>query len=115
LHLSAELLDSLNVWPLNLEAHRRFNAGKFHVQPVFDRHGPGIGKTGELQLRVHLLDQLFVCHAWRPVATRLEHNSRVIHIEGRVVGGAVGAPDGAENGLDLREGSDDTVLFLHKE
>ena len=68
LHLRGELLDAVHVRPLNLHTERRLDARQFHVQPVLDGHRPGVGETGKLELRVHLLNQLFVGHARRATA-----------------------------------------------
>ena len=46
-------------------------------------------ESRELQLRVHLLDELFVGHAGAPLLARLEHDGGVVHIERGVVGRAV--------------------------
>src|SRR5215469_12842463 len=114
LDLRARLLDPCECGPLNLHAERRFDSGEFHVQPVFDRHGPCIRETRELQFGVHLLDQLFVGHSGPPFLPWLEHDGRVVHVERRVIRRAVRPANGSKNRIDFREGAKDTVLFLQQ-
>src|SRR6516165_10831896 len=114
LDLRARLLDSFERGPLNLQAERRFDSGEFHIQAVFDRHGPGIGQTWELQFGVHLLDQLFVGHSGPPFLPWLEHDGRVVHIEWRVIRRAVRPANGSKHRIHFRKRSNDAVLFLQQ-
>ena len=112
--MRAGLLDAVERRPLNLHSERRLDAGQLHVQTVFDGHGPGVRQPRKLELGVHLLNQFFVGHSRTPLLARLEHDGRVVHIERRVVGGAVGASDGAEDGFDFGKRSNDAVLLLEQ-
>ena len=60
------------------------------------------------------MDELFVGHAGTPLLARLQHDGGVIHVERSIVGGAVGAADGAEDGLDFRKRANDPVLLLQE-
>ena len=114
LYLRANLLNPLQVWPLNLQAERRFDPRQFHIEAVFDRHGPSIGQTRKLEFRVHFLNELFVSHPRPPLTAWFEHDRRVIHIEWGVVGRAVRSPDGTEDSFNFRERANDPVLFLEQ-
>ncbi len=114
MHLRANLLDALQIWPLNLQAQRRLDSRQLHVEPVFDRHGPGVGQAGKLEFGIHFLNELFVSHSRPPLTARLEHDRRVIHIEWSVIGRAVRSPDGTEDGFDFGERANDPVLFLEQ-
>ena len=48
------------------------------------------------------------------MTARLEHERRVIHIEGSIISRAVGSPDGTEDGFDFRECAKDSILFLEQ-
>src|SRR5215471_236309 len=115
LDLRARLLDSFECGPLNLHAEWRFDSGEFHIQAVFDRHGPGIRETRELQFGVHLLDQLFVGPSGPPFLPWFEHDGRVVHIEWRVIRRAVRPANGSNNRIDFRKRTNDAVLFLQQE
>ena len=112
LYLRTRLLDSFERWPLDLHPEWGFDSGQLHVQSVLDGHGPGVGETRKLQLGVHLLNELFVGHSRTPLLPRLEHDCGVVHIERRVVRGAVRPSDGSEHGFHFRESTYDAVLFL---
>ena len=55
-----DLLDGVQVRPGDLEPQGGFQPGAQHFDPALDRHGPGIGQTGDLQGFVHLGDQVFL-------------------------------------------------------
>ena len=46
LDLLGQLLDSVHIRPLHVPTKRRFDAGQFHVQPVFNAHRPGAREPG---------------------------------------------------------------------
>src|SRR6266436_2092923 len=114
LYLRANLLDALQIRPLNLQTERRLDARQFHIETVLDGHGPGVGQPRKLEFGVHLLNELFVGHSRPPLSARLEHDRRVIHIERGVVGRAVGSPDGTKDGLDFGKRANDSILFLEQ-
>ena len=60
LDLLRDLLEFRQVLAEHLDADRRADAGRQHVDARLDRHGPGIGDTRKLQRLVHLRDQLSV-------------------------------------------------------
>src|SRR5713101_8461948 len=112
LYLRANLLDALQIRPLNLQAEGSFDSCQFHIETVLDRHGPSVGEARKLEFRVHFLNELFVSHSPPPLTAWFEHDRGVIHIQGSVIGRAVGSPDGTKDGLDFRERANDPVLFL---
>ncbi len=114
LDLRAGLLNAFQCRSLNLQSKGRLNSCQLHVQTIFDGHGPSVGETRKLELGVHFLDELVVGHPRTPLFTRLEHDGRVVHIERRVIGCAVGAPDRPEYTLDFGERPDDPVLLLQE-
>ena len=68
LDLARELLHLGEVGAEHLDADRRADAGRQHVDARLDRHGPGVGHAGKLQRLVHLGDQLVDRHARTPFA-----------------------------------------------
>src|SRR6266853_2895027 len=114
LYLRPNLLDALQIRPLNLQTERRLDARQFHIETVLDGHGPGVGQPRKLEFGVHFLNELFVGHSRPPLSARLEHDRRVIHIERGVVGRAVGSPDGTKDGLDFGKRANDSILFLEQ-
>ena len=98
----------------HLDADRRADAGRQHVDARLDRHGPGVGDAGELQRLVHLLDQLVDRHARSPLSSgfRLMTVSNISVGAGSV---AVGArPALPKTDRHLGEGLDDLVLGLQQ-
>ena len=57
LDLAGNLLHRREVVADDLDAHRRANAGRQHVDARLDRHRPGVGDAGELQRLVHFRDE----------------------------------------------------------
>ena len=112
LDLCTSLLDAIERRPLYFHSERGLDSGQFHVQAVFDRHGPGVRESRELELRIHLLNEFFVRHFRPPLLSRFEHDGGVVHVERCVVRGAVGSSNRSEHRFDLRERADDAVLFL---
>ena len=49
--------DLVKVRTKHLDAHRRADTGREHVDAVLDGHGPGIGGTRDLKRGVHLFDK----------------------------------------------------------
>ena len=115
LHSCADILNLRQIRPLDLQTKRGLDAREFHVEPVSHRHRPGVGQTGELELGIHFRDQLFIGHTRSPLLLGLQHDGGVVHIERRIVGGAVGTAHGAEHAFHLRKGADNTVLLLHQQ
>ena len=70
LDLARDLVDLGQVLAEHLDADRRADAGREHVDARLDRHGPGIGHAGKLQRLVHLGDELVDGHARAPFALR---------------------------------------------
>src|SRR5262249_7166730 len=58
LNLPADLLDTVQITTLDLEADGGANAGREHLNTAADRHGPGIREAGDLQSPVHLRHKL---------------------------------------------------------
>jgi hypothetical protein len=99
---------------LNLQSHRGFDSGKFHVETILNWHGPGVGQARELEFGIHFRDQLLVGHPQTPLAVGFEHDRGVVHVEGGIVGRAVGPADGAEHTCHLREAAKNTILLLQE-
>src|SRR5260370_38125177 len=112
LNLGTELLNTLEVWPLDFHSNRRFNSGERHVETVFGWHGPRVGKSWVLQLPVHLGNQFLVRHARRPLLTGIQHDGGVVHIERSVVGLAIRTSDDYKHGLYFWERSQHSSLRL---
>ena len=91
LDLARELLDLGEVGAEHLDADRRADAGRQHVDARLDRHGPGIGDAGKLQRLVHLGDQLVDRHAGPPFALRLQVDDGLEHLGRRRIGRGRGA------------------------
>ncbi len=106
--------DPCETRPLDLQAHGRLDARELHVEPARHRHGPGVCETWELQLRVHLRNQLLVGHPDGPLPAGLEHDGGIEHVERGVIGRAIRAARGSEHGLDLRERANDAILLLQE-
>src|SRR5258707_970369 len=71
LNLRPEPLDTLKARSLDFHSDRSFDSGERHVEPVLDRHYPGIRQSGELEFFVHFADQLLVRHTRRPLYEKL--------------------------------------------
>ena len=110
----------------DLDAHRRLDAGRQHVNAGLDGHRPGVVEAGELDGGVHRVAQLvgraaamgddlagrvFDVHR-RPFLFGLEHDGGFDHVHGRGVGGGLGPADFAEDVVHFREGLDDLVGLL---
>ncbi len=63
---------------------------------------------------VHICDEAFVSHSLGPLLTRPEHDGCVVHVQRRVVGRTVGAPDGPKHAFDFWIGSNDLILLLEQ-
>ena len=67
LDLLGELVDLDQIGADHLDADRRPDAGRQHVDARLDRHGPGVGHAGKLQRLVHFRDQAVDRHAGTPL------------------------------------------------
>ena len=128
---------SVEIGAEDLDAHRRADARRQHVDAVLDRHRPGVRLAGKLQRRVHLVDEvvprdrlgperaddrleepgnpLRVPALLRPpLRLGLQDDDRLHHREGRRVGRGLGAPGLAEDALDLGKLPQDPVLPLQE-
>ena len=114
LELHADLLDLVELGPIDLDADGRAHAGREHVDPRLDGHGPGVGDAGNLHLGVELVDQLVPRQPRPPVLLVLEDHRRLHHGKRRRVRGRVGPPRLAEHPLHLRERRQDLVLNLEQ-
>jgi hypothetical protein len=52
--ISGDALDGGEIGAHDLDTDRRADAGRQHVEPALDGHGPGVGDAGQLQRLVHL-------------------------------------------------------------
>ena len=114
MHPRGKLFDALYIWTLYFEPQWRLDSGQRHIETILHRHGPGIREPRKLEFGIHLLNQLFVGHALRPLLARLQHDCGVVHIERRIVGRAVGASNRTENALHFRECAQNAVLLLEQ-
>src|SRR3989338_1708903 len=134
--MGASPLDRFYVRAEDLDADWRAHTGGEHVDPSLDRHGPGVGDTGDPQCLVHFLDEPLIRDVLRPEALewpfqepwqlripaadlaplvfRLEHDGGLHHRKWRWVGGAFHSAGLAEDALDLREALDDLILLLQQ-
>ena len=95
-----------------IQAAKQVGPALFFSQPILHGHSPGVCQARELELGIHRLDELVVGHTCGPLTAWLQHQRRIVHIERRIVGRAVGASYGAKDALHLRESSQNLVLFL---
>lgn len=102
------------VGPEDLDADRRADAGREHVDARLDRHRPGIGDTRKLERRVHLGNQLVEIHAPPPVAFGLQVDDGLEHFHRRRIGRRIGAARLAPDRSDLGKAGDDPVLRLQQ-
>ncbi len=114
LDLCPQLLDLFQICPLEFHSHRCLDPGESHIEAVLYWHGPGIRQPRKLELLVHFANELFVGHPRPPPFARLKHHGRVIHIEGSIVGSAVGSAHRTEDGLNFWKGSENPILFLQE-
>ncbi len=98
----------------HLDADRRADAGRQHVDAGLDGHGPCVRDAGELQRLVHLADQGVERHARAPFGLGLQIDDGLEHLGGRGIGGGRGAARLTPDACDLREGLDDLVLRLQQ-
>src|SRR5207253_4364258 len=101
LYLCSELLDLFQIRALKLHSYGRLDSCERHIQPILYRHGPGVRQARKLELLVHLTNEILVGHSRPPLFARLEHDRRVVHIEGSIVGSAVGSSDRTEDSLNF--------------
>ena len=83
---------------------RRFSTGMVQV----------LERPGNWSLASICLHEVFIRQAGPPLFAGLQHDGGVVHIEGGVIGGAVGTADGAENCFDFGKGANDSVLLLQE-
>ena len=110
--LLADALEFVEVGPGDLDADGGLDSGGKHVDAGLDRHGPGVGQTGDLDRRIHFVDELVGSHALAPFAFGLERDRGFHHGKRGGVGGCFGAADFAEYGIDLGKRLDDLVGLL---
>ena len=106
-------MQRVEIRPVHLDAYRRAHAGREHLEPAPDRHGPGVGHAGEAHGLVHLVHELRVGHPAPPLRLGLEDDGRLVHVERRRVRGGVGPARFAEDGRDLWKRGQDAVLVAH--
>jgi hypothetical protein len=112
--LLADSLDDVEVCPDNLDANRRLDAGRQHVQPITDWLRPDVREPGELQPGVHLRLELLERHPRPPLVARLQLDDGVHHAHRRVVGRRRAATDRAEDLRHLRNVPQQLVLHLQQ-
>ena len=96
-------LDAREVVAEHLDAERAAHAGREHLGARLDRHPPQVRHAGEDQRLVQLGDQPVPGEPLAPALARRERHHGLDHRERRRIGGRLGAPDLAEDALDLRE------------
>ncbi len=114
LDLLGDLVQLRQILAQHLDADRRADAGRQHVDARLDRHGPGIGDARKLQGLVHLGDEAFDGHARAPFLLRLQIDDRLEHLRRRRIGRGLGAARLAVDRGHLGEGLDDAVLDLQQ-
>ena len=112
LDIDAHTLDGLEVASQDLDADGSPHPRGEHVDAVDDGHGDGVGIAGELQGLVHVVQELFLCHALAPLVLRFQQDGRLHHGKRRGVQGSLGPPRLSEDPFHFREALDDPVLGL---
>ena len=102
------------IGPEDLDADRRADAGRKHVDAGLDGHRPGVGDAGKLQRGVHFGNQPVEVHAPPPFAFRPQVDDGLEHFHRRGIGRGVGAARLAPDRGDLGKGGNDPVLRLQK-
>src|ERR1039458_7400166 len=110
LDLFRQLLDAAEVGTEDLDADLRAYAGGEHIDAVADGLRPDVGNARNLQLVVQPRQDGVLGEALGPLIFRLEGDGGFGHVDGRGVGGGLGAADFADNLRDLGVGGDDRVL-----
>ncbi len=111
----ADPLDGVQVRPEHLDADGRANPRRQHVDARLD--GPleaALGDAGQVQLMLHLPQQLIPRHVRTPLVLRLHHDGRFDHAQRRRIRRRLGTADLAEHPLDLRERAEDLILELEE-
>ena len=83
LNLTRRDLDICQRSANNLHAHRCADPRRQHVDPGFDRHGPGIADAWKLKACIHLGDQLVHRHSGAPFTFRFQVDNRLEHFQWR--------------------------------
>ena len=112
--LAGQLLDLAQILAEHLDADRRADAGRQHVDTRLDRHGPRVGHTGELERRIHFGNQLVHRHAGPPFLFRLEVDHGFEHFHRCRVGRRGRTAGLAIDRLNFGEGLDDPVGGLQQ-
>ena len=114
LDLLGELVDLDQIGSDHLDADRRADTGRQHVDARLDRHGPGVRHARKLQRFVHLRNQPVDCHAGAPLLLRLEVDHGLEHLGRRRIGRGRRAPRLAVDRGHFRKRADDAILHLHQ-
>ena len=114
LDLLGELIDLNQIGADHLDADRRADAGRQHVDAGLDRHCPSIRDAGKLQGPIHFGDQAVDGHAGAPLLLRPEIDHRLEHLGRGRIGRGRGASRLAVDRGDFRKRADDPVLGLHQ-
>ena len=110
--LFSEPLQDLKVRPRDLDAHRRLDAGRQHVDARLDRKGPGVGHAREVDQVIQLRGQFLDGHSGPPLLLRLQDDRRFHHLQRRRIERGVGPSHLGKGVLDLRDGHDQLVRLL---
>ena len=111
-YFPADPVQRREIWPEDLEPHRRLDAGGKHVEPVLDRHRPHVGDAGCHDRVVRLGDDGVEGHAGTPLAPLLEDGDRLDHRQRRHVRRTLGAPDLSHHRLHFRDTRQRGVALL---
>ena len=109
LDLLAQLLERIQIRAGQLDADRRLDAGREHVDARLDRHGPRVGDARDLNRRIHGVRQLVHRHPSRPLTLRFERDGGFDHRKRGRIRRGLGAPGFSEDMLHLGECLDDLV------
>ena len=96
----------------HLDADGRADARGEHIDPVLDRHGPGIADAGDLQRLIQFCYQTIYGHAGTPFTFRFQIDDCLGHLQRGRVGCGIGPPCLAEHRLDFGKSLDDLILGL---
>ncbi len=91
LDLGGDAFQFTQIGAEDLDAHRRADACRQHVDSGLDGHGPYIADTGQGERLIHLGDQPVERHAVGPIAFRLQIDQSFSHLGRRRIGRGRGA------------------------
>ena len=112
LQLLSDGLNLLEIFSAHLDAHRRLDPGRQHIDARRNRHHPGIGYPRYPHQAVEFLLELVGGHPLSPLFPRFELNECFDHGQRRRVGSRVGPSDLAKHRVHLRYAGNQFIGLL---